>query len=54
MNLFTTVDFRFHAIIISGRISSRVECLTAEREVAGSIPRAGTILRDLNPEVGTP
>ena len=56
MNLFTTADhdFRFHAIIISSRISSQVECLTAEREIASSIPRAGAILRDLNPGVGTP
>ena len=56
--LIVNKDYRFANGLPCGRLWKRasstvaglaqsVECLTAEREVAGSIPRAGPLLRVL-------
>ena len=44
----------FTQLLLAAGLAQSVECLTAAREVGGSILRAGAILRDLNPGVATP
>ena len=52
VNLFTTVDFRFHAIIISGRISSVGRVLDCRAGGRGFDSQGRSNTQGLKPEDG--